>query len=86
MEHDVELAVAEHPQIPHIPTDILEIRASLPSGATHSRELSRADVEERRRGTELAEQDGVPAAAARERKDAFPLERDVLERVVGDAV
>ena len=67
VKNEIELPVAKRAEIAHVAAYERERRSSLPCEPSHGVELTRTDVEERGVRAELGEENGVPAAAARER-------------------
>ena len=86
MEDDVELAAAERSEVAHVATHVGERGPAAAREPPDRLELPRADVEERRVGAELGEEDRVPSAAAGERQHALSLERHAPQRVVRELV
>src|SRR5437867_7234847 len=86
MEDDVEFAGAESTQVAHVGAQVVELGPAAPRETAHRRELALGDVDERRGRAELGEEDRVPAPAAGQREHAPPLELDVFERAVRDAI
>ena len=64
--HEVECPVGEAREIPHVALHEAQARAAFASERADRRELALREIEEGRLGPELGEQDGIPAAAARE--------------------
>src|SRR6185295_4906603 len=77
--HDVELFVIERREIAHVALHETKLRPAFSRESAHRRELALRDVEERRGGAQLREEDGVPSAATGEGQHALSVELDAAE-------
>lgn len=69
MPDDIERCVIESRQVLHIPLDKPDCYVLLPGKRSHRLQLPPGDVEKRRGGAELGEEDRIPPATGGERED-----------------